>query len=247
MPVGVASHGKSSDNTEHTQEAIDYLEWTTTGTKKSTNRIDDILVLTTKGEDLVSQINLGIEKDQQCWYWVIYCSDDGDICQHLCSGIGKCLETCDHYLLHNNLKNANDMHLCSVRVISECQLLDSIALSRRADHRTAKGIKAKLLTSFNVLASQHEIYDNDKLRRLIIRDDRKFKDNTGSWTQLNNLVNELLKSQGNILYYQTPDLDQPIESSDRYYQLTFSDEFWLKNRHDHGNICIGIDGKYDLN
>ena len=61
------------------------------------------------------------------------------------------------------------------------------------------------------------------------------------------MVNELLKSQGNILYYQTPDLDQPIESSDRYYQLTFSDEFWLKNGRDHGNICIGIDGKYDLN
>ena len=120
------------------------------------------------------------------------------------------------------------MHLCSVRVISECRLSwlnsetplritiqgthhpsqhmfnniipkisrinltysvrDSIALSRRADHRTAKGIKAKLLTPFNgaseeviskALASQREICDNDKLRRLIIRDDRKFKDNTG--------------------------------------------------------------------
>ncbi|CAG8766440.1 3342_t:CDS:2, partial [Funneliformis caledonium] len=135
---------------ERTQGAIDYLEWTTTTrTKKSTNRIDDILVLTTKGEDLVSQINLGIEKDQQCWYWVMYCSGNGNICQHLYGGIGKCLETCNHYLLYNNLKNANDMHLCSVRVISECRLSDSIALSRRADHRTAKGIKAKLLTPFN--------------------------------------------------------------------------------------------------
>ena len=47
------------------QGAVDYLEWTTrTGTKKSTNRIDDILVLTPKGEDLVSQVNLKIEKDQ---------------------------------------------------------------------------------------------------------------------------------------------------------------------------------------
>ncbi|CAG8732162.1 9086_t:CDS:2, partial [Funneliformis caledonium] len=205
----------------------------TTRTKKSTNRIDDILVLTTKGEDLVLQINLGIEKDQQCWYWVMYCSGDGDICQHLCGGIEKYLETCDYYLLHNNLKNANDMHLCSVKVISKCRLSwlnsetplcitiqethhpsqhmfnniipkisrinltyfvrDSIVLNRRADHRTAKEIKAKLLTPFNGAS------------------------------------------------------EEPIESSDRYYQLTFSDEFWLKNERDYGNICIGIDGKYDLN
>ncbi|CAG8764495.1 7038_t:CDS:1, partial [Funneliformis caledonium] len=63
---------------------------------------------------------------------------------------------------------------------------NSITLSRKLDYRTVKGIKAKLLTSFNsaleeviskVLASQHEICDNDKFRRLIIRDDKKFKDN----------------------------------------------------------------------
>ncbi|CAG8776721.1 13245_t:CDS:1, partial [Rhizophagus irregularis] len=38
---------------ERVQEAIDYLTWKTkTGTVKSTNRIDDILVLTSLGRDL---------------------------------------------------------------------------------------------------------------------------------------------------------------------------------------------------
>jgi hypothetical protein len=36
-------------------------------------------------------------------------------------------------------------------------------------------------------------------------------------------------------------------SQSRYYQLTVSDEFWLRNGRDFGKICIGLDGKYDLN
>ncbi|CAG8604850.1 6760_t:CDS:2 [Funneliformis caledonium] len=52
---------------ERVQGAVDYLEWTIKlVTKKSTNRIDDIVVLTSNGNELLSQINLGIEKDQQC-------------------------------------------------------------------------------------------------------------------------------------------------------------------------------------
>ncbi|GBB96984.1 hypothetical protein RclHR1_02890011 [Rhizophagus clarus] len=31
----------------------------------------------------------GLAKDQQCWYWVMYCSGDGSNCQRLCGGIGK--------------------------------------------------------------------------------------------------------------------------------------------------------------
>ncbi|CAG8739082.1 12853_t:CDS:2, partial [Funneliformis caledonium] len=61
---------------------------------------------------------------------------------------------------------------------------DSIALSRTADHRTAKGIKAKLLTLFN--------------------------------GALEVVIGKALASQR---------------------------EFGR----DYGNICIGIDGKYDLN
>ena len=40
---------------ERVQGAVDYLAWKTKkGTVKSTNRIDDILVLTSLGRDLVS-------------------------------------------------------------------------------------------------------------------------------------------------------------------------------------------------
>ncbi|RGB37622.1 hypothetical protein C1646_666085 [Rhizophagus diaphanus] len=191
---------------------------------KSTNRINDILVLTSLGRDLVSQIELGLAKNQQCWYWVMYCSDNGGNCQRLCSSVGKYNENCENYNLQNNLKNGNDMHHCNVRVISEYQLSwlslenplritiqgthhtfhnnniskisrinltysirDSIALSRKADHRTAKEIKAKLLISLNsaseevinnALASQHIICNNDKLQQFVARDDKKLKDDT---------------------------------------------------------------------
>ncbi|PKC03287.1 hypothetical protein RhiirA5_424003 [Rhizophagus irregularis] len=47
---------------------------------------------------------------------------DGDNCQRLCSSVGKYNENCKNYNLRNNLKNGNDMHHCSVRVISKCQL-----------------------------------------------------------------------------------------------------------------------------
>ncbi|CAG8542127.1 7662_t:CDS:2 [Funneliformis caledonium] len=139
----------------------------------------------------------------------MYYSDDKNICQHLCGGIEKYLETCNHYLLYNNLKNLNSetplhitiqgthhpsQHMFNniIPKISQINLTysirNSITLSRRVDHRIAKEIKAKLLTLFNgvsekiiskTLANQCEICDNDKFQRLIIRDDRKFKDNTG--------------------------------------------------------------------
>ncbi|GES80130.1 hypothetical protein GLOIN_2v1868524 [Rhizophagus clarus] len=79
---------------------------------------------------------------------------------------------------------------------------ETTVLSRRADHRTAKGIKAKLLTLFNGV------------------DDKKLKDNTGPWTQLDSLVNDILKSRGFILYYQIANVNQPVKSPDQYYQLT---------------------------
>src|SRR5437868_6070800 len=46
------------------QGVANYIEWSTKlGTKKSTNCIDDILVLSIKGDELLSNINLKIEKD----------------------------------------------------------------------------------------------------------------------------------------------------------------------------------------
>ncbi|CAB5142143.1 unnamed protein product [Rhizophagus irregularis] len=119
---------------------------------------------------------------------------DGDNCQRLCSSVGKYNENCKNYNLRNNLKNGNDMHHCSVRVISK-------SLNRKADHRTAKRIKAKLLISLNgaleevinnALASQRIICNNNKLRQFAARDDKKLKDDTGLWTQLDSLVNNIL-------------------------------------------------------
>ena len=86
-----------------------------------------------------------------------------------------------------------------------------------------------------------------KLRKLITRDDKRLKDNFGPWTILHNMVEQLLKPSGFVLYYQISNLHEPEDSPFRYYQLTVSDELWLRNGRDFGKICIGLDGKYDLN
>ncbi|CAB4461680.1 unnamed protein product [Rhizophagus irregularis] len=100
-----------------------------------------------------------------------------------------------HHTFHNN----------NIPKISRINLTyfvrDSIALNRKADHRTAKRIKAKLLISLNgaleevinnALASQRIICNNNKLRQFAARDDKKLKDDTGLWTQLDSLVNNIL-------------------------------------------------------
>ena len=89
-------------------------------------------------------------------------------------------------------------------------------------------------------------FDN-KLKQLIARDDKRLKDNSGPWTILHYLVNEVLKPKGYVLHYQQPDISSSENSSQRFYQLTLSDDLWLKNARDFGQSCIGIDGKYDLN
>ncbi|RIA93464.1 hypothetical protein C1645_819316 [Glomus cerebriforme] len=61
------------------------------------------------------------------------------------------------------------------------------------------------------------------------------------------LSNALNKPKGYILYYQQPNLSFSEDSPQRFCQLTLSDELWLKNALDYGQICIRIDGKYDLN
>ncbi|CAB5194731.1 unnamed protein product [Rhizophagus irregularis] len=92
------------------------------GSAKSTNRIDDIIKLTPEGDEYVRQIEDGEKKDKTCWYWVMYCSGEGNSCQHECEGISNCKENCANYSLPNNIKNYHDMHLCKVRVISESKL-----------------------------------------------------------------------------------------------------------------------------
>ena len=55
-------------NIEKVEGAVDFAEWTTkTNKTKSTNRIDDILTLTSKGHDLLKQINAKEKKDKLCW------------------------------------------------------------------------------------------------------------------------------------------------------------------------------------
>jgi hypothetical protein len=283
-------------NIERVEGAVDFAEWTTkTNETKSTNRIDDILTLTSKGHELLEQINSKKKKDKLCWSWIMFCAGDGNTCQRVCGGIGNCKEGCINSGFSNGVKNYQDMHLCNVRVKSEVRITslvkshplkitiqgnhvpqnmllnstpkiqrlnllrnvkDTIFISRRADHMSTKEIKAKLLVSMNganentlsnALNSQKIICTNDKLKQLIAHDDKRFKDNAGPWTILHYLITEALKSKGYILYYQQPNLSFSEDSYERFYQLTLSDEFWLKNARDYGQICIGIDGKYDLN
>ena len=276
--------------------AVDFVEWKTkTGQTKSTNRIDDIIELTEKGEELVKQIEIGVKKDKLCWQWVMYCAGDGNSCQRDCGGIGRCIEGCQNGTLTNNLKNYNDMHLCKVRITSEVylsqvntsyplkikilnthlpsnvlithtpqinrlnltrQIRDNIIINRRADHKTTKNIKAKMLAQYNganeevlreVSRNSKEMCDDKKLYRFLVRDDRRTKENAGPWTILHYLVNELLKPKGFVLYYQQPDLSSAETSPEHFYQLTLSDQLWLKNAQRYGKYCIGVDSKYDLN
>jgi len=82
---------------------------------------------------------------------------------------------------------------------------------------------------------------------LVSHNDKRLKDHVSSWTILHNLIIKTLKPKGYILYYQQSNILFPENSSQRFYQLTLSDDFWLKNTRDFEQICIRIDGKYDLN
>ncbi|PKC70304.1 hypothetical protein RhiirA1_501757 [Rhizophagus irregularis] len=276
--------------------AVDYVEWTTSsGKTKSTNRIDDIIELTEKGEEFVKQIQAGTAKDKLCWSWVMYCAGDGNSCQHLCGGIGKCNPDCQNANLPNNLKNSNDRHRCRLRVVSESRLSwiksphqlkikiegwhlppnalithepqvtrvnltrsarDKIIISRRADRWTADDVKNKILVSkqgateadlSQEVVKNRDICNNKQLKRLIIRDDRRVRDNSGPWTVLQNYIQDLLKPRGHVLYYHAPDLSAPGDSPERYYQLIVSDDIWLKNGRDYGHYCFCIDGNNELN
>ncbi|PKB97279.1 hypothetical protein RhiirA5_468619 [Rhizophagus irregularis] len=282
-------------NVNRVEGAVDFIEWNTKkGDIKSTNRIDDIITLTSKGEEYVKQIEAKEKKDKLCWSWVMYCSGEGNSCERECGGIGSCKEACANYSLQNNKKNYRDMHLCKLRVISESklswlskekplkikivgshlptnvlishnpsvsrlnlsrQVRDHIIVSRRSDHRTANSVKLKLLAPFNgaeenelkeALKNQRQICNNDKLRSYLMRDDRRLKENSGPWTILHYLVMDVLKLKGFVLYYQQPDFSQP-EDEKQFYQLTLSNEFWLRNGKNFGQKCIGMDSKHDLN
>jgi hypothetical protein len=105
---------------QRVEGAVDFIEWQTrTGKTKSTNRIDDIIVLTSKDNELLEQINSKKKRDKLCWSWVMYCAGDGNVCQRVCGEVGRCKEGCRNSEFPNGLKNYQDMHLCNVRVKSE--------------------------------------------------------------------------------------------------------------------------------
>jgi hypothetical protein len=85
---------------KRTTDAIDFLEWKTKkGDVKSTNRIDDIIILTPEGEELLKEIQLGLTKDKKCLYWVLYYSGDGNSCQRMCDSIGECSINCSKQIV----------------------------------------------------------------------------------------------------------------------------------------------------
>src|SRR3954447_7393984 len=73
------------------------------------------------------------------------------------------------------------------------------------------------------------------------------KENAGPWTNIILFSYRILKPKGYVLYYQQPNSLVSENQPDHYYQLTLSNNLWLKNGRRFGNFCIGIDGKYDLN
>ncbi len=54
-------------NIERVKDAVDFVEWKTkVNNTKSTNRINDILTLTSKGHKLLTQINAKEKRDKLC-------------------------------------------------------------------------------------------------------------------------------------------------------------------------------------
>ncbi|CAG8735385.1 20649_t:CDS:2, partial [Cetraspora pellucida] len=248
--------------------AIDYIGWMTKdGYLKSTNHLDDILELTEKGNECISNIQNG---------------NAHDICN------------CSNFKLKNNVSNEFDMHKCSVRVITKVMLSqikteflmqvilsgshissiliphistinrinlnyetrDIVIHGRHESNMTTTQIMRNLLAPTNNAPKNElkEILDNKKfacnetkIRHLLERDTRRLRDNIGPWTRLHQLVTNELKNKRVVLYYQQPDSEMQENDYKHYYQLTLSDEIWLQQARDCSSFCFGINGKYDLN
>ncbi|CAB5180887.1 unnamed protein product [Rhizophagus irregularis] len=212
--------------------AVDFIEWNTKdGEIKSTHRIDDIVKLTSKGEDYIKQIENKEKKDRICWSWVMYCSEKEIVVNMNVEELVVVKKHVQIILLKNNVKNYYDIHLFGLHLPTNIpihspkisrlnlsrQVRDNIIVDHRSDHRTANSVKSKLLhllmaAEENVLkealTNQHQICNHDKLRSFLMRDDRRLKENAGLWTILHYLVIEILKPKGYVLFYQQPDLSQ---------------------------------------
>ncbi|RIB22371.1 hypothetical protein C2G38_2174116 [Gigaspora rosea] len=226
---------------ERVESSVDYLCWKTEkGQNKSTNHLDDI------------------------WHWVWFCSGEGGW-QRNCGGIGKCVKICDHYVNEKSL-NPLDMYKCSVRIITKVMLSEvdteyPVRLIIEGNHVPQNVIQEITIPSRinlsqeardlhelkNLYSSQNSICNDIKLRQFIERDNSRTRSQVGPWTTVHELVNSVLKQKGVVLYYQQADINASEDSSNRYYQLTLSDDLWLEQARDCGSFCFGIDGKYDLN
>ncbi|CAG8652532.1 25642_t:CDS:2 [Gigaspora rosea] len=251
--------------------AIDYLTWKTAlGQKKSTNRIDHIIELTDKGRERVSRFKQNTAQDLTVWRWVFFY--DGTIgCERACGGLGECKQKFPNFGLKNNLTNDFDMHKCGVIVITKVMLsnvknplpvqliikgvhrssalmtpdlkstrinlslqtYDKVIVARRAHHNTGTEIAMKVLAPYN---NTNETY-------------LTYLHNTKYWP-MDNLgpisYYTFEKARENTLLLAC-DFSAPENSFECYYQLTVSNELWLKQGCDCGQFCFGIDGKYDLN
>ncbi|CAG8678284.1 19442_t:CDS:2, partial [Gigaspora rosea] len=200
---------------DRVEGSVDYLGWRTeNGQCKSTNRLDDILLLTEDGKRRVQQIRNGEGNDLQVCavYEVMLTEVDSD---HPVRMIIK-----GNHVPQNIIQQTTA--LSQINLSREAQ--DLVIKSRRANKRTPKEIKSKLLALHNG-ASQHE------LQNLYIHE----------------LVTCVLKQKGVVLHYQQPDTNAPEDRLERYYQLTLSDNLWLQQACNFGFFLFWHDGKYDLN
>ncbi|RIB02447.1 hypothetical protein C2G38_2227816 [Gigaspora rosea] len=189
--------------------------------------------------------------------------DGSIVCERACGGLEEYRQECSNFFLKNNLKNAFDMHKCAVRVITKGMLSNvedslPVQLIISGVHKTSilptpdpkfTRINLSLQTRDKVIAARRA-YRNTGVEIAIKMLKPHNNSNETHLTHLhktNQLVTTDLKEQGKMLYYQCGDTFATINSFERYYQLTISDEIWLKQGRDCGQFCFGIDGKYDLN
>ncbi|KAF0555766.1 gephyrin: PROVISIONAL [Gigaspora margarita] len=196
--------------------AADFIEWEAAGNKQSTNRIDDIIKLTAKGQDYVQEIQTGVKKDNYVGCRLCLVRVMGITVNINVEGLGNvCLvaPTIEGTHLSSNIINTVVPKISRINLTHEVQ--DKIIISHYTDHQNTKGIKETLLVLLNsaseeelnnALLNSREICNNTKLKRFITHEDKCLKDNSRPWTILHYLIEEDLKSKGYILYYQQPNL-----------------------------------------
>ncbi|CAG8466553.1 33376_t:CDS:2 [Gigaspora margarita] len=144
----------------------------------------------------------------------------------------------------------------SKRINLSLESRDKAIAARRAHRSTRAEIALRILEPYNntnesqlnyAHKNSKDLCTQQQLKRLVERDDNWLRDNVGPWTILDQLVNDKLKNQGKILYYQCNDTSASENNPEHYYQLIVSDEMWLQQGRNCGYFCFGVDRKYDLN